>query len=263
MGAIRRISITTLTLGCITVSGVSSSAQASSEAARLPQVKVKDVGDVWQYGEAIVAVSTRCFDGAIVQELTVDVDQGGLSSNGDGTEGVVCDGVQRVVPVVVDTTSGDDFLSGSATMTARLTVLDPETGDPLPQGVSTGKVYLRPPAVVAVANGPVRLNANGNAVVRASIKCQPGWLVPGLGVTVSQNGGRIVGGSDVKGVPCDGSFHEYAFTVIPRKPFVAGGVKVSASARVFDPDTYDPVDTALADTNRQALPWGQQPAKPL
>lgn len=100
-------------------------------------MKVKDVGDVWQYGEAIVAVSTRCFERAIVHGLTVDLDQGERSS-----------------------------------------------------------------------------------------------------------------------------LHQYTFTVIPKKPFVAGGVRGSASARVFDPSTCDPVDTAIANTSRKALPWGQQPANP-
>lgn len=231
-------------------------AQAATAHATAPQVNVKNVGDPRMYGEASVSVTVRCFDKAVLQQLAVTMTQGDIMGQGVVDSGVVCDGVRRVIPVVVGT-DGPDFDPGSSSVTARLTVRNPKTGVPLPPVSSTETVFLRPQVVVRVAKGPVRLNANGNAVVRASVKCRVPWIGADLGVTITQNGGRVVGRSYVNEPPCDNLFHQYTFIVVPTQPFVPGRVHVSSNASVLDPDSYDPAFAAGVETNRQALPWGQ------
>lgn len=258
MGRFRRTLVGALTLGCVLIGTQMGPAEAvTATATTPPQVKVKDVGDPGLYGEALVSVAVRCFDRADLKQLAVEMTQGDVIGNRVVDSGVVCDGVRRTIPVWVST-DGPDFNPGPAVVKARLTVLDPKTGSPLPPVSSTAPVFLRPQVVVRVATGPVRLNANGNAVVRASIMCRTPWISTSFGVTLTQNGGRIVGRSSyIEEPPCDNAFHEYRFTVVPTKPFVRGGIRVSTSMFVLDPGSYDPAFAAAVDTNRQALPWGQ------
>lgn len=255
MTGIKRLIIGTIAVGIGVLPGLAGPAAASGQYSA-PQVEIKDTGKVWAFASAQVQVAVRCFGGAVVQGLVVDVVQGDASAHADGDFGIVCDGVRRLIPVVAQT-DGAEFDGGRARVTARLTVLEPGTTHPLPPGVDNASVYLRPVAAVRVANGPVRLNANGNAVVRALMKCQQPWVSQSFGVDVTQNRGRIIGTAYVNEPPCDGTFHEYTFTIRPNQPFTPGGVKVSASVSVLDPWAFDPLGAAGVQTNRQAIPWGQ------
>lgn len=253
MKVLKRMIVGALALGSITAGALVSPAQAATVTTGTPpQVTVKDVGDPLLFGEARVSVAVRCFDGDVLQRLAVAVTQGEVTGTGLVESGIVCDGDRRVVPVVV---SNDEvnFVPGTVAVRAQLTVVDPETGSPLPPASSTASVFLRPQVVVKVATGPVRLNAKGNAVVRASIKCRTPWIADDFAVTVDQNGGRIAGRADLDEWQCDGVFHEYTFTVAPNRPFVNGGVRVTASADVLDPGSYDPAFSTGVITNRQAV----------
>lgn len=262
MSKAKRAVLGVTAVGALVLAGLGSPASAATAARDIapPQLQVKDVGDPLQYGSAAVTLSIRCFGGALVKPLTVKITQGQVSGErSDDRDDIVCDGVRRNVPAFPYSDDGADFVAGPAMVTARLTVVDPQTMQPLSKVVATQNVYLRPFVVVKIATGPVWLNANGTAVVRASIKCLAPYQVSSFFVTASQNGGRILGygNGDVENPPCDGTFHEHKFTVRPRKQFVSGGIQVSALGYVRDPDTYDPVDMDTADSNRQAIPWGQ------
>lgn len=236
--------------------GGSVSAAGATRDIPAPQVKIKHVGDLQQYGAAAVTLSIRCFGGALVKPLTLKITQGPVSGErSDDRDDIICDGVRRDVPVIPYSEDGADFTAGPAMVTARLTVVDTRTMAALPEVVATHRVYLRPFVTVTIAKGPVRLNTNGSAVVRASIKCQSPYQVSGFYVSVSQNGGRIVGDGDTdeENPLCDGTFHEHEFTVSPSKPFVIGKVRVSARAYVLDADTYDPVGWVSVDRKRQAV----------
>lgn len=262
MGKVVRTVFGVTAVGVVMSAGLGGSAAATTAARDIasPQLRIKDVGDPLNYGQAILTLSVRCFGGALVEKLPVTITQGQMTGAGDvAPDNIVCDGVRRDVLVAPNNDDGEPFSVGPAVVTARLTVLDPQTMKPLPEVISTQSVYLRAYAVVKIATGPVRLNANGNAVLRASIKCLAPYEVSSFFVTASQNGGRIFGygNGSVINPPCDGAFHELTFTVRPNKPFTAGGIQVSALGYVFDPDTGDPVDWGTADSNRPAVPWGQ------
>ncbi|MDN5767702.1 MAG: hypothetical protein L0H78_18025 [Humibacillus sp.] len=243
------------------LAGLGGPASAATAARDIPapQVKIKHVGDLQQYGSAAVTVSVRCFDGALAEQLAVTITQGEVSGGrSDTRDDIVCDGVRRDVPVFPYSDDGADFTAGPAMVTARLTVVDPRTLAALPEVVATHRVYLRPFVSVTVAKGPVRLNANGSALVRASVKCQPPYQISGFYVSISQNGGRIVGhgATDAENPLCDGTWHEREFTATPNKPFVTGKTRVTAMAYVLDVDTYDPVDWVSIDRKRQAVRSG-------
>lgn len=262
MGRIKRSVFGVTTVGALVLAGLGSPASAATAVRDIapPQLRITDVGDPLTYGQAILTLSVRCFGGALVEKLPVTITQGQMTGVDNVAPGdIVCDGVRRDVLVAPANDDGEPFSVGPAVVTARLTVLDPHTMKPLPEVVSTQSVYLRPYVVVKIANGPVRLNANGSAVVKASIKCLAPYEASSFFVKASQNGGRIVGNGNgaTNSPPCDGAFHERTFTVSPNKPFTAGGIQVSALGYVLDVETGDPVGWDTADSNRQAVPWGQ------
>ncbi|OFE14170.1 hypothetical protein BA895_11115 [Humibacillus sp. DSM 29435] len=262
MGRIKRTVLGVTAAGALVLAGLGGPASAATAVRDIapPQLRIKDVGDPLGYGQAILTLSVRCFGGALVEKLPVTITQGQLAGADDVAPGnIVCDGVRRDVLVAPGSDDGEPFSVGPAVVTARLTVLDPHTMKPLPEVVSKQSVYLRPYVVVKIATGPVRLNSDGSAIVTASIKCLAPYRVSSFFVTASQNGGRITGNGngDPENPPCDSTFHSYTFTVHPSKPFVAGGIRVSALGYVFDAETGDPVDWGTADSNRQAVPWGQ------
>lgn len=243
------------------LAGLGTPASAATTARHIPapQLKIKHFGEPGLYGQVLLTLSVRCFGGALVEELAVDITQGEVSGRDVGDWGqIVCDGIRRDVFVGPYSNNGADFVAGSAKVTARLTVLDPKTMKPLPEAVSTHRVYLRPFVTVKIAPGPVRLNGNGSVVVRASIKCLAGYEVSDFSVSASQNDGSIYGNGsgDEENPPCDGTFHEHTFTVTAKQRFVPGKILVTADGYIFDPDTYDPVDADSIDRTRRALPWG-------
>lgn len=247
--------------GALVLAGLGSTASATTaeQDVRAPQVAIRHVGDPLQYGGAVVTLAIRCFGGAVVQELTVGITQGEVvGRSSDYRDGPICDGIRRDVLIAPYSDSGEDFVAGTAMVTARLSVIDPRTMKPIPPVISTQRVYLRPFVVVTVAKGPVRLNTDGSANVSASVKCLAPYELSSFYVVASQNGERIRGSGqgDEENPPCDGMFHENTFTITANKPFTPGKILVTAQGYVLDPDTGDPVDMASADRKRQAVRSG-------
>lgn len=248
-------------VGALVLAGVGSPVSAAAAARDItpPLMWIRHVGDPQQYGSASVTLSIRCFGGALAKPLTVKITQGQVTGEqSEDRDDIICDGVRRDVHAFPYSDDGADFVGGPATVTARLTVVDPQTMKPLPEVVATQSVYLRPFVTVRIAKGPVRLNANGSAVIRASIKCLNLYQVTGFYVSASQNGGRVSGrgNGDAENPPCDGTFREHKFIVTPNQPFVPGTIVVTVVGGVSDADTYDPVDGATVVGRRHAVRSG-------
>lgn len=236
--------------------GSPASAATAERDIRAPQLTIKHVGDPEQYGGASLTLSIRCFGGALAKELDVKITQGQVSGGrSEERDDIVCDGVRRDVADYPYSDDGQDFVAGPAMVTARLTVVDPKTMKPLPQVEATQRVYLRPYVTVTIAKGPVRINANGRLVVRASIKCRDLYQVSSFYVSASQNDGRIYGSAGLHGEnpPCDGTLQERTFTITPNKPFTPGKVRLTAVGGLLDAGTYDPVDVASVVRSRRAV----------
>jgi hypothetical protein len=101
------------------------------------QVEVGSVAKVGRFGSAIVTVWATCRD-AVVADLVIDVVQGSRSGTLTGTQGLICDGQwhrlrPEVSPRLVDPAVDGPFEPGPARVDARLSLLDLDTLDPLPQ----------------------------------------------------------------------------------------------------------------------------------
>jgi hypothetical protein len=154
------------------------------------QVEVGSVAKVGRFGTAIVTVRATCRD-AVVADLVIDVEQGTRSGTLTGTQGLTCDGRwHRLRPEVsarlVDPAVDGPFEPGPARVDARLSLLDPETFDPLPQAFDSEIVTLLAPVEVRIG-WQVKLNAGGSASVPVKARCQRPWVEPGLSVEVSQS----------------------------------------------------------------------------
>lgn len=219
-------------------------------------VAVGAVGKVGRFDTAVVTVAAGCQVGAVVQELVVAVTQGDLTGSRGGSFALRCDGAQHRVQVEVTSGTGNPYVAGSATVTARLTVLDEVTMDPLPQAVDVAVVVLRPAAELTIG-WAVRLNAGGSASVPVRFRCQRPWVEAGLGVGVSQAQGTRYGFTFAQGdLVCDGRWHDRRMRVVASgSPYVVGPVTVSADLTVYAPVDFDPVDQARVTVDRVLRRW--------
>ena len=112
------------------------------------QVHIARKGSIGVGSSAVVHLWQRCTNGVVVAETVVEVNQPGANGVSAGDFGMVCDGRWHLVEVSVSSTTGSPFAPGLADVDARFTVLDPESFDPLPQGVDSRRVWL------AVRPGP-------------------------------------------------------------------------------------------------------------
>jgi hypothetical protein len=149
-------------------------------------------GSIGVESSAVVHIWQRCKDGVVVAETVVEVNQpgagGGVSA---GDFGMVCDGRWHRIDVTVSSTSGSPFVPGLADVDARFTVLDPESFDPLPQGVDSRRVWLQAPAQVFVFWRGA-LDEAGNASVAVVARCQPPWTVALLSLELTQGGDALL-----------------------------------------------------------------------
>jgi hypothetical protein len=223
------------------------------------QVEVGSFAKVGRFGTAIVTVRATCRD-AVVADLVIDVEQGTRSGTLTGTQGLTCDGRwHRLRPEVsarlVDPAVDGPFEPGPARVDARLSLLDPETFDPLPQAFDSEIVTLLAPVEVRIG-WQVKLNAGGSASVPVKARCQRPWVEPGLSVEVSQSDGTTGGSASGDfGLVCDAQWHAFRVRVIPSSPFAVGTVHVLAYLTVYDPLSFDPVDQANASVDRQITHW--------
>ena len=221
------------------------------------QVHIARIGSIGVGSSAVVHIWQRCKNGVVVAETVVEVNQpgagGGVSA---GAFGMVCDGRWHRVDVTVSSTSGSPFVPGLADVDARFTVLDPESFDPLPQGVDSRRVWLAAPAQVFVFWRGA-LDEAGNASVAVVARCQPPWTVALLSLELTQGDDAGQGHSNDFGLACDGRWFHRVLKVIPSPgSFEPGKSEANASLSILDPNTGDPVYTARFERTRLARRLG-------
>ncbi|WP_370618065.1 hypothetical protein [Mumia sp. Pv 4-285] len=220
--------------------GAAGAASAATPAASL-QVP-SSTGTIGRFdSSAIVTVKQKCDTGLVVQELQVDVTQGAVTGSRSGTFGAVCDGAWHALKVEVGSSTGDEYVPGAVAVTARFTVLDPVTMDPLPQAVAQGTVTLLPQV-------ELKLGEEGSVgqfeTVRIPIlyRCDSPWIVSELALHVRQ--GDLHGDFFTdQGFRCDGAWHHRTIVMSSTTgaPFEPGYADIEASLNIQDPQEFDPV----------------------
>jgi hypothetical protein len=245
-----RLVATVFAVALVGALGVGAPAEAATAPAR---VTIGPSATVGRFDTAVLNIWTACRDKAIVAELTVAVTQGDVTGSRSDDFGIVCDGAFHRIQVELFSGTGDPYVAGLVHVDALLTVLDPDSTDPLPQGRDSADVTLQP-AVAVKIGGPVHLNKDGSAGVPARTKCQRPWVDANLDVVLSQN---TVGGitSIVDGpVSCDARWHTVRVRVTPSGGALElGSVHVDVFFTVHDPQSFDPVDQARASADRRLV----------
>ena len=213
------------------------------------QVHIARHGSIGVGSSAVVHLWQRCTNGVVVAETVVEVNQPGANGVGAGDLGMVCDGRWHRLDVTVSSTTGSPFVPGLADVDARFTVLDPESFDPLPQGLDSRRVWLAAPAQVLVSWRGA-LDEAGDASVAVVARCQPPWTVALLSLELTQGDDAGQGHSNDFGLPCDGRWFHRVLKVVPSPgSFEPGKSEANASLSVLDPNTGDPVYTARFERN--------------
>ena len=211
---------------------------------RSAEVKIAREVRLGQFSEAVVTLWTRCKAPFVVQELVVDLTQvGGDSGSRSGDFGIVCDGAWHRLTLSVNTADGGPFGRGLTTVTARLTVVDPVTGDPAPQGWDSITDFVHAQVEVNVSRD-VRLGQGDAMLVKVYVRCERPWVPQPLTVEVSQDDGFTFGStSGAFGIVCDDRWHAVEMQVFPSgERFHRGMTRVDASLEVLDPIDFDPVE---------------------
>jgi Family of unknown function (DUF6299) len=210
-------------------------------------VRLDNNGKVGRFDVALIAGSARCRAGAIVQELVVSVMEGARSGSTSAIPaGLVCDGAFHRFEVSVGASDFGPFTPGFVDADARLTVLDPDSMDPLPQGHASKQVWLRPAVKLAVLSSG-RLLRDGTVRLTVVARCETPWFAAGISLSISQSPPGLIGGETfLPDVPaCDGVDHTFRVRVAASvDPFRPGKSQVLGFLTVLDPDSGDPVDQA-------------------
>jgi hypothetical protein len=208
------------------------------------EVKVAREVRLGQFSEAVVTLWTRCKAPFVVRELVVDLTQaGGDSGSRAGDFGIVCDGAWHRLSLSVNTPGGGPFGPGLTTVRARLTVVDPATGDPAPQAWDRITDFVHAQVEVKVSRD-VRLGQGDAMLVTVFARCEHPWVPQSMTVGVSQDDGFTVGSTSVgSGIVCDDRWHDFDLQVFPSgERFHRGLTTVDASLEVLDPIDFDPVE---------------------
>ena len=146
-----------------------------------------------QFSEAVVTLWTHCQEPFVVQELVVELVQaGGDSGSRSGDFGIVCDGAWHRLTISVNTPDGGPFGPRLTTVTARLTVSDPVTGDPVQQARDRITDFVHAQVEVKVSRD-VRLGQGDALLVKVYVRCERPWVPQPLTVFTSQDDGSTVG----------------------------------------------------------------------
>jgi hypothetical protein len=212
------------------------------------QVHIARKSSIGVNSSAVVHIWQRCTNGVVVAETVVEVTQPGAGGVSAGDFGMMCDGHWHRVDVTVSSTTAP-FAPGLADVDARFTVLDPDSFDPLPQGVDSRQVWVAAPAQVRVFGRGV-LDEAGNASVAVWARCQAPWTVALLSVELTQGDDAGQGHSNDFGLACDGRWFRRVLKVVPSPgSFEPGASEANASLSILDPNTGDPVYTARFERN--------------
>lgn len=210
---------------------------------RPAEVKISRDVRLGQFSEIGVRVWARCRSPWVVQELLIDVSQGDASGSYTRDFGIVCNGTWQPIRTSVSTSGGGPFAPGLTTVNATLTVIDPVTGDPAPQGQDSVTVFVHGQAEVKISKD-VRLGQGDAMLVTVWVRCERPWVPQPLSVGVSQAEGTIFGSASGDfGIVCDDRWHRVDVQVFGSGDgFGRGLTTVDASLSVLDPIDFDPVD---------------------
>lgn len=210
------------------------------------EVRVAAIANIGAGGSAVIEAWVRCRDGALVQELVLEVSQPEASGTRAGDFGIVCDGGWHAVLVEVPAVTADPFRPGPADVLAFFTVLDPVTMDPLRQGQDARTVWILAPARVAVGRHG-ELDAAGQATLDVWARCRAPWVVATLSVELFQGEDQGSGNTDDFFLACDGRWFHREVRVVPAPgTFEPGSAWARASFAILDPSTGDPLFTATS-----------------
>jgi hypothetical protein len=236
-----------LLVGLLALSAAPAAASARGRSHLGPaDVRVSRDVRLGQFSEAVVSVWTFCRSPLVVQELVVEVTQAGAAGSSAGDFGIVCDGRWHLVRVSVTTPGGGPFSPGPTKVRALLTVVDPETGDPVDRAHDAIFTFVRAQAEVHIGRN-VRLGQGNAILVPIFARCDEPWVVSDLVVEVTQAAGTRAGtAAGDFGIVCDERWHRVevqVFSSVDR--FLPELTAVTASFSVLDPIDFDPVETAV------------------
>lgn len=204
-------------------------------------VRVETHAREGQGGTILGHLVARCSPGHVFQELTFEVTQNGFTSPGQQLGPIGCDGAWHRLAF----TSFDGFDPGRAVISARLTVIDGQSGDPAPQAVDSAAVWVRPAAKVTLPSG-ARVS-HGAVALWVNARCDRPWVEPDLAVSVGQGQVGATGVVTRGQLTCDGRWHLLRLRAAPvTGAFHRGRVDVLAYLTVYDPESFDPVAQASA-----------------
>jgi hypothetical protein len=234
--------------GVLGLSGVLGVAAIATAAPPPPaQVTLDGVGLLGRYDDALVSGSLRCQAGSVEPELVVRVTQG-MVTGASAVNNVACDGAWHRFTVSVFTVSLDGpYVPGDSWVDARLTVHDPASHDPLPQGHDANNVWLRPNAKITPV-WPLVINDDGTMTVTMYAVCRGPWAASSISVQLNRTSDLLIVGTAYLESPpviCDGQRHwvEVVVEPIPGITFVEKPLRVTLFFSIWDEaDTGDPIN---------------------
>lgn len=255
MGAVRRLAITRLWVGLLGVAlGVGllavvaapRPADGATASTSSPAVELRINAQAYEgpRGTILADLRGRCAPGYVFADLVLDFSQGDVTTPSVSGSPFPCDGRwhgQRVMSL-------EAFEPGPATLTARLSVVDAETGDPGPQVVVTQAIYVRPAAKIELPRtAELRPHAVVKMVVRA--RCDAPWVLQDFYISATQGTYPDVAFDDaLLDLTCDGVTR--SVTVLLQSTtgvaFHRGALLVDADITLLDPEQFDPVTQVRA-----------------
>jgi hypothetical protein len=192
-------------------------------------------------GTILASLRLRCAPGFEFSDLVIEFRQGDVITPPTLGSAIPCDGRWHRQKV----SSPEAFEPGAATMSARLSVIDAETGDPGEQAFESTRIFVRPAARVWLPP-TAKLTRAGDVRIVVRARCDEPWLLQDFLVEGSQAAGTRYA-FDLLSLPCDGTVRPRT-AILERDSgrFTRGRLEVMAALSLLDPEFFDPVTTATA-----------------
>jgi hypothetical protein len=217
--------------------------QSAPSSGAVPDAEVRINAQAFEgpRGTILASLRLRCAPGFVFSDLVLEFSQGDIVTPPTLGSPIPCDGQWHLKRV----SSDEAFEPGPATLSARFSVLDEETGDPGDQAFQSKQIFVRPAARIWLPSTAVLTKAGDvRLVVRG--RCDAPWLLQDFLIEGSQAAGTRVA-FDLLTIPCDGKVRPRT-AVLHRDSgrFTRGPLQVLAALSLLDPEFFDPVTTATA-----------------